>query len=177
MKKLLLTIVFGLLTVGAADAARYDNYLSLKLGYTNGEIKKVDTSFDGIGGMFAFGFNHRSADWLYFRSEIEGSYFTMTHKDARISPMGVMLNFYGDFGPRDWLVKPYVGAGFGAKYINMDDVGRDSTFGIAWATMAGITFDMTEDLKLDVGARYDIVSTTDFNLFSIGAMAGVRWMF
>lgn len=124
----------------------------------------------------------------------------------------VLANGYVDFGHwYGWT--PYLGAGVGAAYnrvASLGDVGAGSTAGgagnggmgwaaskatsaFAWALMAGMSFDVTPNLKLDVNYRYldmgDAVSsaivcttpcvpeTQKYHLASNDVRVGVRWLF
>jgi opacity protein-like surface antigen len=104
----------------------------------------------------------------------------MTHDGVDVSPVGALINFYGDFGPRSWIVHPYIGAGFGGKYVNVNvknGFGDESSGGIAWDAQAGITLDLNDEFKLDAALRYDAVSALDWTLKTVGVFAGVRWNF
>ena len=180
MKKILVACSVLLIAfTGSAFAGRYDNYLSLRLGYVSGTVNDYDGTLTGIGGTFAFGQNYRAQDWLQFRAEFEAAYQTQSHDDITLQPMGAMINFYADFGPRSWLILPYVGAGFGVKYISVTNsvADVDSSTGIAWNAQGGVTFDFTEELKLDIGVRYEAITPPDFTLKNFGASAGARWYF
>lgn len=72
----------------------------------------------------------------------------------------LMLNAYYDFGRIRGFV-PYLGAGVGAAFHNLDDVsvagarakGGDST-AFAWALMAGLGYQVSDRALLDFGYRY-----------------------
>ena len=85
-----------------------------------------------------------------------------------ISSYLLMLNGYADVGT--WYgVTPYVGAGVGMAYNNVfgatDNASNNgitsggyfpnkSSLNFAWALMAGLTFNVTKNLDLDLGYRY-----------------------
>ena len=91
---------------------------------------------------------------------------------ANLSSYVTMINGYADLGT--WYgITPYVGAGAGFAYnklFGMTDTGTAFTngglspvggylsdagkWGFAWGLMAGLSFDVTENLKLDLGYRY-----------------------
>ena len=181
MKKITLSLssVFVLCSLGSATANNHGNYLALRLGYMAGNSSHFDDSFNGIGGTFAYGQVSEARSWLDFRAEGELSYHTQSNDDIRLNPMGVNLNFYTDFGDYEWLLRPYVGGGFGGKLITVrNDNGNTRGYGgISWNAQLGITFNFTEDLKLDAGLRYDMTSTLDFTIHNYGISAGVRWYF
>jgi opacity protein-like surface antigen len=124
-----------------------------------------------------------------------------------------LANGYVDFGHwGGWT--PYVGAGVGVSYnhvASLTDVGAGSTAwngagngglgwapdkttgSFAWAAMAGVSFDITHNLKLDINYRYldmgDAVSgpikctescaaeTQKYHLASNDVRIGLRYMF
>jgi opacity protein-like surface antigen len=84
---------------------------------------------------------------------------------AKISAATFLANAYIDLGT--WYgFTPYVGGGIGASYVMVDDyhfvnpngvtgvVGGDGKWNFAWAAMAGVAFDITPNLVLDVNYRY-----------------------
>ncbi|MCZ4091576.1 outer membrane protein [Sinorhizobium psoraleae] len=86
--------------------------------------------------------------------------------DAAKSEWLLMANAYVDIG--DWYgIKPYVGAGIGAsrnrisgfRDINVPTLGvayadDDPTWNFAWAVHAGVAYQATERLALDLGYSY-----------------------
>jgi opacity protein-like surface antigen len=101
---------------------------------------------------------------------------------ANLSSYITMINGYADLGT--WYgVTPYVGAGGGFAYNRLSgmtdtgfaavDGGLPSPVGgylsdagkwnFAWALMAGLSFDVTQNLKLDIGYRY-----LDYGKFTSG---------
>ena len=182
MKKLILFLfpLFVLYSLAPAAASNFGNYLALRVGYVTGASSHFDDdSFSGIGGTIAYGQSTKARSWLDLRAEGELIYHTQTHDDVRLTPMGVNLNFYADFGDTEWLLKPYAGLGFGGKLITVTDQNDKNRGygGIAWNAQTGITFNFSEDLKLDAGLRYDMTSTLDFTLHNYVISAGVRWYF
>jgi opacity protein-like surface antigen len=76
----------------------------------------------------------------------------------------LLANAYVDLGTYHGFT-PYVGAGIGGAYVKWDDlhntIGPDtivhegsSNWRFAWALMAGTSYCLTNNLKLDVGYRY-----------------------
>ncbi len=123
-----------------------------------------------------------------------------------------MANAYLDLGTW-WCLTPYIGGGVGAAYdrvTNVDDIGPlppgtvgfgyaatdNSTWNFAWNAQAGLTFNVTDNLKIDFNYRYlnmgsplsgNIVcqntgTTTPCNFFSLKDVTsndfriGLRWM-
>ncbi|MCL1902498.1 MAG: porin family protein [Alphaproteobacteria bacterium] len=177
MKKIILSLALIGIAV-SANAARYDNYLSLKVGYVWGDVTDYPDSIDGVGARLAIGQNYRTNDWLSVRGEVEAGYHSQKEGILSVRPISALINLYADFGPRAWLAKPYIGAGIGGAYITAK-AGRDSDsdLGIAWNGQVGVTFDFADDLKMDLSARYDMMSAPDYDLRNLGIYAGVRWGF
>ena len=90
-----------------------------------------------------------------------------------VSSYVFLLNGYADIGT--WYgITPYVGAGVGMAYNNVsggtdngvNTIGANASFpsggyfanktsaGFAWALMAGMSFNVTKNLDLDIGYRY-----------------------
>jgi opacity protein-like surface antigen len=77
----------------------------------------------------------------------------------------LMLNAYKDFGNFGGFI-PYVGAGIGAAYHQLDDVSftgnpaltnrikGDNDLAFAWSLMAGVGYQISDRAILDVGYRY-----------------------
>ena len=88
-----------------------------------------------------------------------------SREEADVSAFTTMANLYADLGT--WHgVTPYVGAGIGASYINVSgydytnpngitgSVRGDKNWSFSWALMAGVGYEVTDNLTLDVGYRY-----------------------
>ncbi|MGI9405789.1 MAG: outer membrane protein [Hyphomicrobiaceae bacterium] len=100
-----------------------------------------------------------------------------------ISSHTVMVNGYWDFGRMSHF-QPYVGAGIGLAYVDMDDVtivnGVDVTFAgnsqwnFAWQVMAGVGIALSERATLDIGYRFVSLGDVDTNAaaFQGGAAVG-----
>lgn len=82
-----------------------------------------------------------------------------------IKSYSLMLNVYKDFGTFG-RITPYVGAGIGFAYNQMDEVyftgnpalvnriAGNSDLSFAWSLMAGVGYKLTNRATLDVGYRY-----------------------
>lgn len=126
---------------------------------------------------------------------------------GNVSSAVFLANGYFDIGTW-WGVTPYVGAGVGVAYNTMTgvtDIGMspnpgfgyasaNSTTNFAWAAMAGLSYAVTPNLRLELGYRYldmgnastgTIVCTNAacsgevqrFHLASQDIRLGMRWMF
>jgi opacity protein-like surface antigen len=107
----------------------------------------------------------------WFDSDFEGSTVglcggvTCVSSDSSSYNAWVLLaNAYADLGT--WYgFTPYVGAGIGGAHVSWDDLGNtiagtttvhegSEDWRFAWALMAGTSYCLTDQLKLDVGYRY-----------------------
>jgi opacity protein-like surface antigen len=99
---------------------------------------------------------------------------------ADIDVLTFMLNGYVDIGT--WRgFTPYVGAGVGAAYVNVDNIRfanpdgatgsypGDSTWNFAWALMAGGSYAIDENWSIDAGYRYLNIGNVYSKSFSTGA--------
>jgi opacity protein-like surface antigen len=97
--------------------------------------------------------------------ELEGSDAFPSNYKADIRSWSAMANAYYDFN-LSW-GKPYVGAGIGIAINRFDDVTNDgyaggqtytlpggTTSNFAWSLTAGIAFQVSSRMMLDVGYRY-----------------------
>lgn len=113
---------------------------------------------------------------------------------AGYSALGLMANGYVDLGTVVGLT-PYVGAGLGATRMTFDDVTArfscvdgaascagspvfaDETYGgrsdwrLTWALMAGVSYDLGSNLKLDLGYRYSRINGGDMFDFTAAETA------
>jgi opacity protein-like surface antigen len=93
-------------------------------------------------------------------------------EEGQLSSWTGLLNVYADLG--EWHgFSPYVGGGVGFSYLQMDNIrslnadgtivntkdGNDWNF--AWALMAGVAYNFTPNLALDVGYRYLNLGSVD----------------
>ena len=145
----------------------------------NGEILPLFTKIDGIknaagkekdsplkasfiAGGGAFGYKMDD-----IRVDVEGLY-SQLNKDAGVAGTTVadnltaisgLVNVYYDIAIEDMPITPYIGVGVGAAYVSnplatkvTDD--KASGFGVAYQAKAGISYDVTPEIKLYAGARY-----------------------
>ncbi|MBS9529510.1 MULTISPECIES: acyloxyacyl hydrolase [Wolbachia] len=153
----------------------------IRLQY-NGEILPLFTKVDGItytkdnsdysplkasflAGGGAFGYKMDD-----IRVDVEGVYSYLNKNnvtDARFMPDTIadsvtaisgLVNVYYDIAIEDMPITPYIGVGVGAAYIStpLKDAVNDqkSKFGFAGQVKAGVSYDVTPEVKLYAGARY-----------------------
>jgi OOP family OmpA-OmpF porin len=159
-------------TAGAAYATE-GWYGRADAGYSiGGDIEFGGTSYDlendwsqhlGLGYAFQNGFraegeiSHRYNNF----GEDEGL------ADGNVHAWAGMLNGYYDFN-RGGAVQPYLGVGVGAARLNVSAAGGFGSFQgddtvLAYQGMAGVAFDLTEQLALDIGYRYFVADDADFD--------------
>ncbi|MGL9757583.1 MAG: P44/Msp2 family outer membrane protein [Wolbachia sp.] len=147
----------------------------------NGEVLPFKTKIDGVtyrsgkdnnsplkasflAGGGAFGYKMDD-----IRVDVEGLYSQLS-KDADVvdtSPAVVesltafsgLVNVYYDIAIEDMPITPYVGVGVGAAYVSNPLVteatgDKKSGFGFAYQAKAGVSYDVTPEIKLYAGARY-----------------------
>ncbi len=99
--------------------------------------------------------------------------------DGDVTNIAVMLNGYYDV-PFEWFVRPYVGAGIGVAFADVDEVtvggvttsGDDSTE-FAFQGIVGLAYPVWDGLTLTVDYRY--FGTTDDDIGSNTVQAGLRY--
>ncbi|MDR0289176.1 MAG: P44/Msp2 family outer membrane protein [Rickettsiales bacterium] len=112
----------------------------------------------------------------------------------KLSAISGLVNVYYDVAIEDMPITPYVGVGIGAAYIKNPLAtkvtgDKDSGFGFAYQAKAGVSYDVTPEIKLYAGARYfgsygakfDATTKDDDKIkvlySTIGAEAGVAFNF
>lgn len=169
-------------------------------GITNATGKEKDSpltrSFIAGGGAFGYKMDD-------IRVDVEGLYSQLT-KDATVvsdnkaadsvTAFSGLVNVYYDIAIEDMPITPYVGVGVGAAYISnpskADAVKEQKGFGFAYQAKAGVSYDVTPEIKLFAGARYfgsygasfnkeTVSATKEINVLysAVGAEAGVAFNF
>ncbi|WP_264686808.1 MULTISPECIES: P44/Msp2 family outer membrane protein [unclassified Wolbachia] len=169
-------------------------------GITNTTGKEKDSpltrSFIAGGGAFGYKMDD-------IRVDVEGLYSQLT-KDATVvsdnkaadsvTAFSGLVNVYYDIAIEDMPITPYVGVGVGAAYISnpskADAVKEQKGFGFAYQAKAGVSYDVTPEIKLFAGARYfgsygasfnkeTVSATKEINVLysAVGAEAGVAFSF
>ena len=169
---------------GAATEGSFNNSIStsgivgLGVGYQFNNWLRFDVTGEYRGGS--------RMQSLYLINDPGGSNQTQAADfySGDLSSFVGLINGYADLGTWSGFT-PYVGAGVGfarntlsgVTDISYNTIGGaqtssggiaadHSTLGFAWALMAGVAFDVTQNLKLDVNYRY-----LDLGKFESGPMA------
>jgi opacity protein-like surface antigen len=117
---------------------------------------------------------------------------------AKIQSINTLLNFYYDIGTWN-RITPYIGAGAGAAYLKVSNyqsttvppltpIADHTQWNLAWAVMAGASYQFLPNLSIDAGYRYlnqgnlEIASDASGGLTLKGLAAhefriGLRWMY
>lgn len=121
------------------------------------DFDKGVTPSIGIGYQFT---DYLRADVTtsYSRQDVDGL-------EAKARTWDMMANAYVDMGNFAGFT-PYLGAGLGfanVRYSVDTDQGNYKTddYRFAWALMAGVGIDLTENVKLDLGYRYGVINGGD----------------
>jgi len=128
-----------------------------------------DDGFTGGAGV-GYQFNDN------FRADVRGDW----SGDYRVAPgadmdmMTILANGYFDFA-NDSMFTPYVGAGAGYGWANID--GKDDKDGFAYALMAGVSVDLSERISLDTGYRFRQILSNGSDPTDHSVLAGVRFKF
>lgn len=169
-------------------------------GITNAAGKEKDSpltrSFIAGGGAFGYKMDD-------IRVDVEGLYSQLA-KDATVvsdnkaadsvTAFSGLVNVYYDIAIEDMPITPYIGVGVGAAYISnpskADAVKEQKGFGFAYQAKAGVSYDVTPEIKLFAGARYfgsygasfnkeTVSATKEINVLysAVGAEAGVAFNF
>lgn len=129
----------------------------------------AETSFDmgfniGVAGGYDFGPARVEGELTYRLNDIDeysAPGFGTFSADGDVSALSLLANGFWDI-PTGGPVTPYLGAGIGVAQVSMDDpsfpIDDDDTV-FAYQLAAGVAFDLTPTLALDLGYRY--FATTD----------------
>ena len=143
----------------------FDTSARIFLSTTSSSSTFYDTEFDDTWNI-GLGIGYLFNEW--FRADITADYRFPADYDAVSSSLSVstiLLNGYFSLGNSSGF-SPYVGAGIGAAYVNWDaydfpdllqvtgPTAVDDDWRFAYALMAGVTIDLTENLALDTGYRF-----------------------
>ncbi|MDR2978346.1 MAG: acyloxyacyl hydrolase [Rickettsiales bacterium] len=183
-------------------------FLPFKTEIKGIEYKKGGKDQDPLKASFIAGggaFGYKMDD---IRVDIEGLYSQLSKNEVggatatpgvadNLSVMSGLVNVYYDVVIEDMPITPYVGVGIGAAYLSnpaKDKIVTDQKhgFGFAYQAKAGVSYDVTPEIKLFAGARYfgsygakfdkkdgETVTKDEYKVLysTIGAEAGVAFNF
>ncbi len=159
-----------------APQAANNWYLRGDLGYNVSSATGLEVR-DSVDAIIARGFDfdkgftpsigvgYQFTDYL--RADVTASYARqdIDGLDAKARTWDMMANAYVDMGNFVGFT-PYLGAGLGfanVRYSIDSDQGdyKSDDYRFAWALMAGVGIDLTQNVKLDLGYRYGVVNGGD----------------
>lgn len=169
-------------------------------GITNTTGKDKDSpltrSFIAGGGAFGYKMDDIRVDveGLYSQLAKDGTVVSDDKVADSVTAFSGLVNVYYDIAIEDMPITPYVGVGVGAAYISnpskVDVVKDQKGFGFAYQAKAGVSYDVTPEIKLFAGARYfgsygasfDKAAKGDIGIknvlySTVGAEAGVAFNF
>ncbi|HWL04473.1 MAG TPA: outer membrane beta-barrel protein [Xanthobacteraceae bacterium] len=189
-------------------------YLRGDIGYRSNTVHRASSAASFLdpsdnrmngGAFFGAGVGFK-AGWIRADLTIDyaspvsytGTIFTPGDVSAKVGATTGLFNLYFDLGT--WFgVTPYLGAGAGTAYVRTSDYASlaappfgtpaaSTQWNLAWAVMAGLSYDISRNLALDVGYRYlnmgDAHTVSDpFGAMTFKSLAahevrfGLRWMF
>ena len=166
----------------AAPASAQDG---LYIEFTPGASFLADSDLSGGGGLsglsaeaefdsaFVIGGAVGSRFLDSFRGEVNLSYReadieNVTSGGVTLQVLALMGNVYYDFD-LELPVTPYLGAGIGVGFIEVDPVNDEATE-FAWNIMFGASYGVTDTIGLSLGYRY--LGTTDAELDATGPASG-----
>lgn len=166
----------------------------------NSDYSPLKASFIAGGGAFGYKMDDIRVDveGLYSqlsKNDVTGATFTPADTIAdSLTAFSGLVNVYYDIAIEDMPITPYIGVGVGAAYISnpskVPAVKDQRGFGFAYQAKAGVSYDVTPEIKLYAGARYfgsyganfDKTTTNDAGIkgvlySTVGAEAGVAFNF
>ncbi|MDI6027840.1 porin family protein [Corticibacterium sp. UT-5YL-CI-8] len=137
-----------------------------------GDTRKPN--FDDTFNLGA-GVGYRFTDYFRADATVDGFRSTLSASDpwtagtvsgsADFTAVSLMANGYVDLGTYVGFT-PYIGAGLGSTYMNFSDlnatlpdgsmqsIAGDKDWRFTYALMAGVAYDVTKNMKLDLGYKY-----------------------
>lgn len=172
------------------DNARFDRPVAgaIGLGYQFTDILRADVTAEYFEGRF----DGASLTAAPCAGEGVGTSCAISHS-ASFSSLGLMANGYVDLATLAGFT-PYLGAGLGVTHLDWKTVHESSTciagagacagsadgasyrgrvsWRFTYALMAGVSYDVTDRMKLDMGYRFSRIAGGDMFDFGAEALAG-----
>jgi len=159
---------------GAFDFGDIDSSWSIGggVGYQASKYLRTDLTLDWMG----------EASFRGQTSGVCGGIPCVSVDTSKYSALLLLANAYAEFGT--WSgITPYVGAGIGGAYVKWGDLNNtaggittihdgSANWRFAYALMAGASYCLTDDLKLDVGYRYSHINGGKMFEFASGVGPG-----
>jgi OmpA-OmpF porin, OOP family len=156
------------LFAAAPVSAEMSNGLYFSGGGGLNWLRDADTSRNGVsqtlrfktGDIEALALGYGLGNGIRLEGELGHRGSSLNGTEGRVTAWTLMGNALYDFD-LGWPVTPYIGAGVGGARINADSVRsaagttvNDSDTRFAYQGIAGMAYDITSNLKLDLSYRY-----------------------
>jgi len=138
-------------------------YLRGDAGWSWLSTDEDDDSVLVLGGGLGYQFNDN------LRTDLRVDWAGLSDDESSLTT--VLGNVYFDI-PLETILTPYLGAGVGYGWV--DSSGNDDN-GAAFALMAGVEVNLTENLSADVGYRYRQILSEE--VYDHQALVGLRYGF
>ncbi len=142
----------------------------------------LETDLDGgfiIGGAIGTTLHENlrgEIEFSYIQADVDSFANTPVPDDANLTSTGynLLANLWYDF-TNDSGFTPYVGAGvgYGKTSVSGDLPGEVTASGLLYQLGAGVKFDVADNIALDVGYRYRVLSDADTEADGLMIPAGV----
>ena len=179
MKKILLT-ASAIAFACSVQAAEISPYVGVKFGTSRVDVGgETDKNFVGY---LAGGLKFRDV-----RGELEYSYLSQSEYFdgiAKVDMQRLMANIYYDIPYSFENVNPYVNAGVGNTFYDIDVLGfKDDGNAFTWSVGLGVSIAVLKGWNVDLGYRYVVTSDFEFYGIKIGdaktheGYVGLRYQF
>jgi opacity protein-like surface antigen len=147
-------------------------YLRGDIGWSFLDVNGADNDNSWVaGGGVGYQFND------FLRTDITGNFSGdyQVAPGADISTAAVLGNVYFDWA-NESMFTPYIGAGAGYGWVNGSGTATDDS-GLALGAAAGVAIDITNNIALDAGYRYQNINVPGDNVQEHQATVGFRFKF
>jgi opacity protein-like surface antigen len=138
-------------------------YLRGDAGWSWLNTDEDDNSVLALGGGVGYQFNDN------LRTDLRADWAGLGDDDSSFTT--VLGNVYFDI-PLETILTPYLGAGLGYGWVESNGTDDD---GAAFALMAGVEVNLTDNLSADVGYRYRQILSEE--VYDHQALVGLRFGF
>ena len=170
------------------DNSRFSNEPTFNIGagYQFNDFFRADATLDYFTSTFKAkteGINVNGVTGLTpCGRSLNGANAFCSYRQQDMSALGLLANGYVDLGTY-WGLTPYVGAGAGMSYVKWDSVDEqtvngpafsssdlkhegDDSWRFTYALMAGLSYDVATNIKIDFGYRFSQIDGGDMFSFN-----------
>lgn len=183
VKKMAIALLCTVL--GSALYADSKPFLGLEIGYATvqGDIggffpSDIIRDYDGSDVEYGIRLGAQNEEW---RATLGYNYFDTNSDDNEQNYEKVLVSLdYFFLNAEELKLKPYIGANIG--YVNYESTNNIDMSGVLYGAQAGLVFDVTENIDLDLMYRYSLSSATqddrDASLDHIGSIVfGLNYIY